>query len=318
MRIKKISNYPFYYIDYQSDYYFHKLVKSPPRSMEEGFTFYKELLIERNADFQTNTAPDLTGEGLGVMCSSFFFRNEKGEPCLARNLDWEKHKVFLVHTKPKDGFESYSMADSKASNLFNLQTIHDMSILSPFTPFDGINSKGVAISMMYVPEAEPYHNVKLGTIGNFHLIRLVLDYAKSLDHALQLIRKFNVDHGDLPIHYLIADCSGKSAVIEHNKKKMFIINKNKQFNVATNFVISDSNKVNLGTCYRYDRIYRNLHNTKGILTKNQCWSLLKQVSQYTEGYAIPSTIWSTVYNLSQNSMSISLGKKLQAQYKVSI
>ena len=96
----------------------------------------------------------------------------------------------------------------------DLHENRDNLLDTPWLPFDGMNEKGVAIGMMAVPYAEPPYDPNRMTLGEIELIRLVLDYAETVNHAISLIKKYNIRMEDPPVHYLIADSSGSSVIIE--------------------------------------------------------------------------------------------------------
>ena len=86
-------------------------------------------------------------------------------------------------------------------------------IASPFLPFDGMNEKGVAIALLAVPEAEPPYDSNKITLNTTTAIRLVLDYAATVEEAVELLRNYNIYFsGDVECHYLIADASGQSVI----------------------------------------------------------------------------------------------------------
>ena len=47
------------------------------------------------------------------------------------------------------------------------------------------------------------------------MLRMILDYASNVDEAVELIKNYNLhDSAKTSFHYMIADASGKSAILE--------------------------------------------------------------------------------------------------------
>ena len=58
-------------------------------------------------------------------------------------------------------------------------------------------------------------DAKKVTLDSLEIIRLLLDNATEVDEALAFFDDYNIDWGSgPPVHYLIADASGDSAVVE--------------------------------------------------------------------------------------------------------
>jgi penicillin V acylase-like amidase (Ntn superfamily) len=74
---------------------------------------------------------------------------------------------------------------------------------------------GLAVGMMAVDEADSGADPAKATLGELEVIRLLLDRAANVGEALDLLESVNIDFsGGPPLHYFIADASGKSAVVE--------------------------------------------------------------------------------------------------------
>ena len=76
-----------------------------------------------------------------------------------------------------------------------------------------MNERGVAVAMAAVPEARSPRGDAVGSLG---VMRLVLDRAANVDEAIAIFRATAVDFtGGPPLHYMVADAAGASAVIEY-------------------------------------------------------------------------------------------------------
>jgi hypothetical protein len=211
----------------------------------------------------------------------------------------------LLFTDPPGGLASVSMVDLSyfgysRENLPDFTPDRKTLLNTPWMPFDGVNERGVAIGMMAVPHAlAPYKPSRL-TLGEIELIRLVLDYAENLGHAISLIQDYNIRMEQPPIHYLIADRSGKSAIIEFYEGEMRILRNTGPWQVSTNFIFSELEDPFRAGCWRFNRTCDALNRNDGDLTNSSAMEILKSVSHQ-------HTIWSVVYNMNSGDISIATG-----------
>ena len=65
----------------------------------------------------------------------------------------------------------------------------------------------------------------------------MLDRAATVDEAIAIMESYNIDmEGGPPIHYLIADASGRSAFVEFYQDDMVVIANETEWQQATNFL----------------------------------------------------------------------------------
>lgn len=229
-------------------------------------------------------------------CSLFHRGHELG-----RNFDWQPNPAMVVRARPPGGYASLSLAD--ISYVLDRSTPPDLA--SPddrrrlahavLIPFDGMNEKGLAVGMAAVPTAElPAKDPARKTVGSVRAIRLMLDRAANVDEAVALLRTYNIEFSaDGPqIHYLLADRSGKSVVVEYTAGKMHVIDDN----VLTNFTMAGTSRARRLD----DRRYRTLAENLG--TKADGLALLESVAQ-------AHTRWSVVYDLDAGTARLVTGQK---------
>ena len=84
---------------------------------------------------------------------------------------------------------------------------------------------------------------------------MVLDYADNVDEAVEMIQKYDLhDSAKTSYHYMIADATGKSAILEWvngtdstdndaSKRKLNVIyndpSKESNYQIITNYILSD-------------------------------------------------------------------------------
>jgi len=293
--LKKIDDYPFYYLNYDKDY---------------GFDKY---LIQ---GISKNTSPiEYFSEGSEKWaCTCFAAMGAKDSVLFGRNFDFFHKSCLLLHTSPPNAFSSYSMVDlyycgfSENVTYQELMDNPDKLKKAPYLPFDGVNEKGVAIGLMAVLNAEPPYDKGKVTFYDLALIRLVLDYAENTNHAISLLKSYNYKVTDPPVHFLIADKQGNSAIIEYVEKDIKITRNTEPYLVSTNFIVYNSDAPLHVTCDRYNKVYSKLKRNLGIISKIESMELLNLVSQ-------DITMWSLVYDLSSfNTIFVAVDRNYNKVY----
>jgi len=278
-----VDSYPLYKMNYTADYKFDEYLKT--------------------GDFPNLAIINPNYEKFTCTCFSAFGDTSR---VLGRNYDWDsKELYYLVFTDPPDGYASVSTVDLgffnyKQNDVPTSENNKNVIRTLPYFPFDGMNERGLAVGMNALAHAEsPYDPAKV-TIGELQMIRLILDYAASTSEAISLIQQYNVRMEDPPVHYLVADSSGHSAIIEFVNGSMKVINNTNPWQVTTNFTITGANLQN-PPCWRYSTATTTLEQNSGNLNETGALDLLQSVS-------VSGTRWSTVYNLKEGKFQIVLGR----------
>lgn len=285
LSFRQINDFPLYSMHLYGDYGFEEYLQS----MEE----------QAHAASSAPAAPQWA-------CSVFTALNPTGEALLARNFDWYHHSTLVLFTHPKDGYDSVSTVDiayfgfeDRPPSFFERFQLADLA----YMPFDGMNEAGLAVGMMAINHAEARLNPENPTIDSISAIRLLLDRAATVDEAITLLQGYNIDfEGGPPIHYLVADASGRSVVIEYINNEMRIIDPlEPHWQVSTNFLLSEhAPKHWPEICARYQKASQQLSTADGRLTPDQAMQLLQQVSQ-------KDTQWSVVYDLQNGDIQLTVG-----------
>jgi hypothetical protein len=200
------------------------------------------------------------------------------------------------------GFEG-----AKAGTITDLPLSERRALLyTPFWPFDGMNECGLAVGMAAVPPGDMRPDPNKETVGSLGVIRQMLDHASNAEEALAILQSYNIDfEGGPPLHYLIADTSGSSVLVEFYQGEMVVIPNETPWHQATNFLRASAGESAEGECWRYDKISQRLTETEGQLTVQEALDLLADVSQ-------GSTQWSVVYGMSSGDVNVVMGQKYDA------
>jgi hypothetical protein len=163
-----------------------------------------------------------------------------------------------------------------------------------------MNEAGLAIGMAAVPAGQGDPDPNKETIGSLGVIRQMLDRAGNVAEAVEILSSYNVDMGGgPPLHYLMADADGGSALVEFYQGELVIIPRESSWHQATNFLRASAGEEVEGQCWRYDTIDDRLQEKGGRLSAQGAMDLLAEVAQ-------PNTQWSIVYGLSGGQIDVAL------------
>jgi predicted choloylglycine hydrolase len=291
--LRRLDDWPLYEMHYYGDY---------------GFDSFLQAGIEienRTQSFADEWA-----------CTCFAALNEEGDLIFGRNFDWHVHPALILFTDPPNAYASVSMVDISYLG-YGVEepsgAEREALLVAPYLPFDGLNEQGLAVGIMAVNEAEGGDDPDKVTIGSLDAVRLLLDYARDVDEAISLLASYNVDFEvGPPLHYLVADSAGNSAVIEFIGGEVRAIPNSEPWQVATNFVISGTAPESRPSlCPRYLRATETLEEAEGSISLEEAMALLEGVSQSI-------TIWSVVYDMTNGAIQVVVGREYEQVYQFAL
>ena len=273
---------------------------------------------------QSGEYPGITSEDIkpetDFSCALFSAMGDEKNRIYGRNFDWYYSPALMLFYDPPDGYASVSMVDlaylgveeETASGLADLPLEERLFLLNAvYLPFDGMNEAGLAIGMAAVFESVSGYDSTKESIGSVEIIREVLDHASSVSEAIALFASYNIDFGgEPPIHYLVADRSGESALIEFVDGEMVVLPNENPWQVATNHLRATA--VGSGGCNRYLIIDDRLEDTGGRMDFSSSMDVLYDTGQPD------STQWSIVYNMTTGEMHIALDMDLENIYSFTL
>ena len=319
--LQQVDNYGMYTMEYSGDYNLDGLLVDGIKNDSEIGRFVIDNLLtfdkcEGVKDLLTDAFERVDGG-----CTSFVTRNDEGEILYGRNYDYIYSPSLVLMTKPENGYASMSTVNLNvlgftSSSLIPLKGRQRLSwyegalmLLTPFLPFDGMNEKGVAISMLTVPEAQPPLDFAKPMLNPTLAIRLILDKAANVEEAVELLRKYNIYFsGNVPCHFLIGDASGESVIIEYLDKEMKVIKSDKPFQTCSNHIEFDD-RVGGNGQDRCELISNKITENYNRISNDEALSLLSKTGGY-DG-ANDSLQWSVLYNLTNLNSEIFAHRKVK-------
>lgn len=304
VEIEKISNNPFYFMNYYGDYCYDEYLLNGSCNIDEFCKFINvHVIFDREKNINT--------QNFG--CAAFTARNMDGDVIFARNMDCECAIPMMVRLSEGNNYKSLALQnmaelDWDENTYETLDIDAKLTLSAPYSPADGINEHGLAVAVLTDANAIYPSNNNI-TLLDLTLPRLILNKAKTVDEAIQYEKNYNLCYIVSPLHYMIADAMGNSAVIEFVNGKMVTTKKNNDFQVVTNFTLYDNpNHEGFGKD-RYNNIENELKKCGGIISENDALQLLKKI-------AIPGDEqWSCVYNLAKRSVIVTFVRDYNHMYQ---
>lgn len=303
-------------------------------------------LIQFITDNITHGVVDLNMTAPEIGCSSFTATAENGDALFARNYDFSKTNAMLVFTEANEG--RHATISTVDLQFLGIDVDQDMTglmdkvicLAAPYAPLDGINDAGVScgIYMTYQGGEETVATSQDTDKPDFTsttLLRLILDYADSVEEAVQIASSYDLhDSANTSYHYMVADASGKSAILEWtndsavdttdndgSQRTLKVVYNDQDsaigereaasgYQVVTNFVLQPGYyegvpAENKKGADRYDRLYEELQATDGVVTDDQAaMDILQTVGRrgWDNDDKNSCTVHSAVYNLTQKTV----------------
>ena len=320
-------------------YYFDEFI-------EQGGVSNDDDLIQFIVDNITKGIIPISMKAPEVGCSSFTVIDENGNNLFGRNYDFASTSSLILHTNPGNGrHASISSVDLQFLGLGDgIDGLMDKltAIAAAYAPLDGMNDAGVScgIYMSYQGPGDESYSTDQQTdkpdLTSTTMLRMILDYADDVDEAVDLVKKYDFhDSANSSFHYMVADKSGKSAILEwvnedatdstdiDGTKRVLKVYYNDQderlgedeaknnFQYITNFIVTpgyyaNENQEDMKGLDRYNYIKNTINpdgtNSEGKFTKEKSLNLLKDLGRRKWNQTVGSdsnniTVWSVLYDL---------------------
>ena len=277
--------------------------------------------------------------------------NGAGDPFFARNQDYWDQPALLLFTNPPNAYASVSLISiggpfgfNRDGNLPSLSNEAKTRLLfAPFFLSDGMNEWGFTIGDMAAPGSKANSDSSKKTLFESETKRYLLDHARNTEEAIDLLTRINISYPMVqePTHFLMADPSGNSAVVEWNKGEMVVMRNENPWQVATNHLISDAREhiklcqaeyratgkvvddINGRSYLRYVTAWETLQQKKGHLSSVEAMDLLSSISLAKSSEILFKEIlfttqWSVVYNMKTGDINVAMYRKYDQIHKYNL
>lgn len=268
-----------------------------------------------------------------IGCSSFTAATPAGDRLFARNYDFSRTNTCIVYTDPGHGrHASVSTVDLQFIGIDQdsvPQGLMDkvLMLAAPYVPLDGVNDAGLAcgIYMSFQgPEGDTPptdQQTEKPDLTSTTMLRMVLDYATTVEEAVELISAYDLhDSANSTFHYMIADATGRSAVLEWvnatdstdtdgTKRELNVLwSDGAPYQAVTNYILTPGYydgepEESMKGLDRYEHLTAALEETGGVLADGgAAMDLLSQVGRRSwkqDGDTV--TVHSVVYDLTHRT-----------------
>lgn len=116
---------------------------------------------------------------------------------MGRNLDNFNTDLMVLHNSPKDGYKSVSIVNLAFLGYTDGLTPDKVpdrlnALAGVFFPLDGMNEKGVSVSVLQVMAEPTKQNTDKPDVTTTLAIRLILDKAGSVQEAVELLSSWDM------------------------------------------------------------------------------------------------------------------------------
>jgi len=316
-----------YYINVKGGYYFDEYLEQGGCATDDELVAFVVQHITRGL-LELEINPGETG------CSSFTCTTADGDRLFARNYDMKETGTCIVYCNPGHGrHASYSTIDNRfiSINEDGPVSLYSkvLTLAAAYVPMDGMNDAGVSagIYMSYQGEdgKATDQNTDKPDLTSSAMVRLILDYADTVDEAIELVMKYDLhDSAGYSYHYMVADANGDSAVLEwvndtyendnDPTTRTLVVTRcdAKGYQVVTNYVVAEGYYKNVSEedaeetihgADRYELVMSTLDSTNGVVADEQAaMDILNSVSKRDWNGGQGLTIHSVVYNLTDKTV----------------
>lgn len=323
---------PVYQMTMKGGYYFDDF-------LEQGGASSDQELINFIVDNLTKGIVPVSLDAPTIGCASFTATDTSGDRLFARNYDFSTTTSMILYTDPGDG--RHASVSSVDLQFLGIEGEIDsfmskaIALAAPYVPLDGMNDAGVScgIYMSYQGpgsiSVSTDQNTDRPDLTSTTMLRMILDYADSVEDAVELVSQYDLhDSANTSFHYMIADSTGKSAILEwvnatdstdidgaQRELRVFYNDGDElggdeaenQFQYVTNFIVTPDYYEDESSMYGLDRynhikesINPNGNNIEGFYSESDCLELLKELGRRSwdgNTYGSTITVWSALYNL---------------------
>lgn len=318
---KLLNNNGLYELNYTADYKLDELLaKITNENIEYGQDMRQAMhdLLAPASDI----APEIRLSNKVPGCTSVVAQDkDTGAWLIGRNYDldtFSNGSVAIVHTAPQGKYKSVGISDTTQLGLSKNYLAQDKELMlyAPYYTMDGVNEKGLAVSIMVLSKENVVQNEEgKESLPSSMLVRYLLDNADSVQGAIKLLNEHNLKldalisyselqeqmRDNISYHWAISDASGDKAIIEYVDGKINVLtalpeveyneqnyewsvsypNELKPYLVSTNFFLSqeiEKTSIEEGF-WRYSTSQKELAQNPNP-TKNELIDIMKKVKYF--------------------------------------
>lgn len=307
-----------YALEYTGDYGFDTFLEQGGAASDEAVAAYLTGFLSRG--FYT---PEVSVAPGDFGCSTICIHPEGAPVQFGRNYDWAPCQAAIVHTKPRQGYESVSTCCldflgfgsdfQPCGSLLNRM----LSLAAIYVPLDGMNEKGLIVADLIAGDDEvTRQDTGKPDLTTTTAIRLLLDRAANVDEAIALLQQYDMHSSIGAAHHLsIADASGRSVVAEYIGGVLNIT----ETSIVTNHYLTPGEKQGVGSGQSQLR-FNTLSDALSSGQKDVA-GMLRSVAQgnYPQNpESYEKTMWSIVYHPESRQAQFYFAENYEHSYRLAL
>ncbi len=231
-------------------------------------------------------------------CSAFFCNSDN--KLLAKNFDWHSGEGYLIKNLKGQVKYSYGFRSSNVAKWTSKYGSITFNQIGKEFPYGGINEQGLVIEQLWLTNSQ-YKENNSEVISELEWIQFQLDNYSTVNEVINHINDLTIKP-NATIHFILADKTGNSTVIEFVDGNVVINNQKSAIQIVTNSTLKMSfdyykntkvvDKSSRNSLDRYCILRDTL--SANSLTVNDAFEKLNLVEEIGENY---KTYWSIVYNI---------------------
>ena len=257
---------------------------------------------------------DFDEKNFSFGCAAFSAETPEGDSLFGRNFDYLETDAVLVHSHPKDAYESIGVADLAVLGVGKGMSVDPDSplgklymVITPYLVVDGMNEKGVGAGILELDIDETHQDKGNPDLLIFCAVRGILDNCASVDEALEFLASYDIQTDlNATYHLFITDTTGRYVVVEWLENEMVVTERC----CATNSVVAPGKYYDAGSPdKRLPTMDECLGETR-IASEAEAMAILEKVRNKR------MTEWSCVYNLNKFTVNICLDSDFSKVYTI--
>ncbi len=264
LSLQRVDGTNIYVMDYYANYDMEEIRRDGMDIEDVEGSYIRALLpnwiapiaLQLKSSFVPDDVPVINSTG--HHCSTIAWHSKERGTFFGRNFDSGNDALLVLRIHGSNAVDSVSIIDLQYLNL-NRSDLTESSLIeripllfAPYYVMDGMNQHGLAVSAMTVPTASAPEIPDAPHVTQATLMRLIIDYCKSVDEAIGLVAKYNIAFSGSPEHIMLADADGNMAVVEFLDGETRVIEPSQNWLTCTNHNLwKTTEEWNDSVCSRY-------------------------------------------------------------------
>lgn len=158
----------------------------------------------------------------GFACSTFLL-SKNGKHFFGRNYDWVTGNGMVVVNARGVAKSSFMPSDGRSISWVSGYGSITFNQYGKEFPHGGINERGLVVELMWLQDTQYPQSDDRASINVLQWIQYQLDNCSNISEVIATDKKLRIDlAGGAPLHFLVADGTGKAATIEFIDGRMVV------------------------------------------------------------------------------------------------